>query len=70
MNKPYFISVNVIKSDGSIQQRFINSDHIIQIYEENGIVFLELTEYTVYKIETSNIHLFMDRFSQQHIYNK
>jgi hypothetical protein len=70
MNKPYFISVNVIKSDGTTQQRFINSDHIIQVYEENGSIFLELTEYTIYKIETTNIHVFMDRFSQANIYNK
>ena len=70
MNKPYFISVNIIKTDGTIQQRFVNSDHIIQVYEENGSIFLELTEYTIYKIDTPNIHVFMDRFSQHHIYNK
>jgi len=70
MNKPYFISINMIKSDGTIQQRFINADHIIQIYEENEKVYLELTEYTIYQIKTPNIHVFMDRFSQSDIYNK
>jgi hypothetical protein len=70
MNKPFFISVNVIKTDGSTHQRFINSDHIIQIYEEDGSIFLELTEYTIYKIDALNIHIFMDRFSESNIYNK
>jgi len=70
MNKPFFISVNVIKSDATIHQRFINSDHIIQVYEENGSIFLELTEYTIYKIDAPNIHIFMDRFSESNIYNK
>lgn len=65
MNKPYFISVNIIKTDGTTQQRFVNSDHIIQVYEENGSIFLELTEYTIYKIDTPSIHVFMDHFSSQ-----
>jgi hypothetical protein len=70
MNSYKFISVTEIKNDGTTQLRFINFDHIIQIYEQNGNVYLELTEYTIYKIDTPNIHVFMDRFSQQHIYNK
>jgi hypothetical protein len=62
MNTPFFISVNVIKDDGTTVSRFINAKHIIQVYEENGNVYIELTEYTIYKIETTNIHTFMDRF--------
>lgn len=62
MNSYKFISVTVIKDDGTKQLRFINYDHIIQIYEEKGNVFMELTEYTIYKIDVTNIHTFMDRF--------
>lgn len=62
MNTPFFISVNVIKDDGTRVSRFINIEHIIQVYEENGNVYIELTEYTVYHVETPNIHVFMDRF--------
>jgi type IV secretory pathway VirB9-like protein len=62
MNSSIFIPVNVIKDDGTTVLRFINSQHIIQIYEENEIIYMELTEYTVYKVDTPNIHMFMDRF--------
>ena len=62
MNTPFFISVNVIKDDGTKILRFINSAHIIQIYEERGNVYMELTEYTVYHIDVPNIHSLMDRF--------
>ncbi len=70
MTKPYFISVNIVKNDGTVQQRFINSDHIIQIYEENSKIYIELTEYTIYQIQVTSIHVLLDHFSQQHIYNK
>ena len=62
MNVPFFILINVIKDDGTTVSRFINAEHIIQVYEENGNVYVELTEYTVYHINTPNIHVFMDRF--------
>ena len=62
MNIPFFISINVIKEDGTTIVRFINSAHIIQVYEELGNVYIELTEYTVYHIDTRNIYEFMDRF--------
>ena len=62
MNSYKFISVTVVKSDGTKQLRFINFDHIIQVYEEDGDVFMELTEYTIYKLDVANIHIFMDRF--------
>ncbi len=62
MNSPFFISVTIIKTDGSKQLRFINTNHIIQLYEENDKVYIELTEYTIYQIDISNIHSLMDRF--------
>jgi hypothetical protein len=64
MNVPFFILINVIKDDETTVSRFINAEHIIQVYEENGNVYMELTEYTVYRINTPNIHVFMDRFVQ------
>lgn len=62
MNKPNFIHVIVINEDGTTMSRFINTAHIMQVYEKNGNVYIELTEFTTYKVSTQSIHVFMDKF--------
>lgn len=62
MNKPNFIHVIVINDDGTTMSRFINIAHIIQVYEKKGNVYIELTEFTTYKVSVQNIHVFMDKF--------
>ena len=62
MNKPNFIHVTVINNDGTTMSRFINIEHIMQVYEKNGNVYIELTEFTTYKVSVQNIHVFMDKF--------
>lgn len=62
MNKPNFIHVTVINDDGTTISRFINTAHIMQVYEKNGNVYIELTEFTTYKISTQSVHVFMDKF--------
>ena len=62
MNKPNFIHVTVINNDDTTMSRFINIEHIMQVYEKNGNVYIELTEFTTYKVSVQNIHVFMDKF--------
>lgn len=62
MNKPNFILVTVILDDGTTMNRFINTAHIIQVYEKQSNVYIELSEFTTYKVSCSNIHVFMDKF--------
>jgi len=42
--------------------RFINRNHIMQIWQDNEDIFIELTDYNKLKIQNENIHNFMDRF--------
>jgi len=62
MNKPNFIMITVIQDDGTAMQRFINTAHIIQVYEKNSNIYIELSEFTTYKVSGSSIHVFMDKF--------
>lgn len=62
MNTYNFIKINVTSKDGKKTTRFVNIDHIQQIYEDNGIIYLELSGYDTLTIHDENINLFMDRF--------
>lgn len=42
--------------------RFINRNHIVQIWQDDNDVIIELTDYERLKICNENIHNFMDRF--------
>lgn len=42
--------------------RFINRNHIMQVWQDEDDVIIELTDYQKLKIQNENIHLFMDRF--------
>jgi hypothetical protein len=42
--------------------RFINRNHIMQAWQEDNDVVIELTDYNKLKIQNENIHTFMDRF--------
>ena len=42
--------------------RFINRNHIMQIWQDSNDVIIELTDYERLKICNENIHIFMDRF--------
>lgn len=62
MNTHNFIKINVTSKDGKKTTRFVNTDHIQQIYEDNGVIYLELSGYDTLQIHDENINLFMDRF--------
>ena len=57
-----FIPITVTRKDGEKSQRFVNKNHIQQIYEENSIIYIELSGYDTLEVHGENIHNFMDRF--------
>jgi len=62
MKSSVFIPVNVRTTSGKDELQFVNTDHIIRVYETNNIIYIELTEYTTLQLHGENIHIFMDRF--------
>lgn len=42
--------------------RFVNRNHIMQIWQDGDDVIIELTDYNKLKIQNENIHSLMDRF--------
>lgn len=65
-----FVAVTVISDKGAESLQFINKNHIQRVYEEKERIIVELTDYTTLCIKTDNIHVFMDRFVSNDIYNK
>lgn len=57
-----FIKINVVSKDGKSTIRYVNTDHIQQIYEDNGIIYVELSGYDTLIIHNENIDILMDRF--------
>lgn len=42
--------------------RFINRNHIMQIWQSGNDIILELSDYGKLKIQNENLHILMDRF--------
>ena len=42
--------------------RFINRNHIMQIWQSENDVIIELSDYGKLKIQNENVHVLMDRF--------
>lgn len=42
--------------------RFINRNHIMQIWQSGNDIILELSDYGKLKIQNENLHVLMDRF--------
>ena len=57
-----FIPINTIDKNKETVLKFINVDHIQQIYQSGSDIILELTDYTKLIVINQNIHVFMDRF--------
>ena len=64
--KTEFLAITAIqlrtKQDDEPKLRFINRNHILQIWQDGNDVVIELTDYERLKICNENIHIFMDRF--------
>ena len=62
-----FLALHVIELQGKHEKahpelRFVNRNHIMQVWQENEDVIIELSDYGKLKIQNENIHTFMDRF--------
>lgn len=63
MAQSEFILVSIKNNTDKTSVQFINRNHIQRVYLENNHVYIEMTDYTVFEIETDNIYTFMDRFA-------
>lgn len=57
-----FIRITVTRKDGNKSVRYINKTHIQQIYQENDIIYVELSGYDTLEIHGEILDSFMDRF--------
>jgi len=57
-----FIPVPIMNSNNETIIKYINIDHIQQIYANGDDIVLELTNYTQIVVKNQNINVFMDRF--------
>ena len=62
MPNAVFIRIDAVAKTGDISIRYVNTNHIQQIYEKNGIIYVELTDYVTLEVHGENIASFMDRF--------
>lgn len=65
--KTEFLALNVVEFSKRHEKtepnlRFINRNHIMQVWQDGDDVIIELTDYEKLKIRNENIYLFMDRF--------
>jgi len=57
-----FIRIVVNNSDESDQVRYVNQNHIQQIFEKNGKIVIELASYDTIETTGYTLDAFMDRF--------
>jgi hypothetical protein len=56
-----FIVITIIQHDVETI-RYVNRNSVVQVFEKNNKIFIELTGYETLQVKTQNIHEFMDRF--------
>lgn len=56
-----FIMITIIQNDVETI-RYVNRNSVVQIFEKNNKIFIELSGYETLQIKAQNIHEFMDRF--------
>jgi hypothetical protein len=56
-----FIMITIIHHDVETI-RYVNRNSVVQIFEKNNKIFIELSGYETLQVKTRNIHEFMDRF--------
>jgi hypothetical protein len=57
-----FIRIVVNNSDDSDQVRYVNQNHIQQIFEKNGKIVIELASYDTIETTGYTLDAFMERF--------
>ena len=59
-----FIPITITRKDGTKSVRFVNINHIQQIYEEKSIIYVELSGYDTLEVHDEILAIFMDRFTK------
>ena len=57
-----FIAINTSDKNKETVLKFVNVDHIQQIYQVGSDIVLELTDYTTLEVHDEHLLNFMDRF--------
>ena len=65
--KTEFLALMVVEvqrkhENGEPNLRFINRNHIMQIWQDDNDIIILLSDYEKLKVQNENIHVFMDRF--------
>jgi hypothetical protein len=55
-----FIPIIITRKDGKKSPRFVNKNHIQQIYEENNIIYIELSGYDTLEVHDTNLNSFIE----------
>lgn len=66
-NKTEFLALMVVEihrkhENDEPNLRFINRNHIMQIWQDDNDIIILLSDYEKLKVQNENIHIFMDRF--------
>lgn len=66
-NKTEFLALMVVEihrkhENAEPNLRFINRNHIMQIWQDDNDIIILLSDYEKLKVQNENIHIFMDRF--------
>jgi hypothetical protein len=62
MKNSQFIKVSNIVTKDQPAVQYVNTAHILRVYEENNKVSIELTDFTTLEISGLNIHVILDQF--------
>tara|TARA_Y100000389_G_C17427076_1_gene500210 strand:- start:382 stop:603 length:222 start_codon:yes stop_codon:yes gene_type:complete len=62
MNNSNFICVDIINATGNITKQYFNTEHIVRVYDKDGSIYIETSDYCSYKTTKQHLDSFMDRF--------
>ena len=57
-----FIMITIIQQEDVETNRYVNRNSVVQIFEKDNKIFIELSGYEILQVKAQNIHEFMDRF--------
>lgn len=57
-----FIMITVIRDNSPETTRYVNRNSVVQLFEKDDKIFIELSGYETLQVKAQNIHEFMERF--------
>jgi hypothetical protein len=57
-----FIMITILHHDDIETIRYVNRNSVVQVFEKDDKIFIELSGYETLQVKSQNIHEFMDRF--------